>query len=69
MTTNVTLTETLIQDVNPHQCAELHGLGYNIHVIHRKDRSGGGVGLLVNKNYKTSFIDTSTYASFEHGVW
>lgn len=65
----ITLTETWVQDTNPHHCAELKGLGYNIHVSPRTNRPGGGIGLLVNKNYKVSSIDTPTYASFEHGMW
>ena len=39
---------------------------HNFHHIPRVTKTGGGVGILINKLYKTSIVNNHSYESFEH---
>ena len=65
--TILSLTETWLTDKeSPNFIKEITPSGYDLHHVPRFGRSGGGVGLLINKSFACKQLSTPTFHSFEH---
>lgn len=67
----LSMSETWIQEVNPHDKAQYNDLGFDIRIFPRKDRQGGGVGLIFKSHYSCELIEelTNTCESYEVATW
>ena len=65
------LTETWYSDEKPHQyeTSDFNQNGYNISVVNRKNRIGGGIALTYKNGIAVTELSNSFTHSFEFGIW
>ena len=63
------VTETWFQDTDVHLVSQIQDSGYKFLSVPRKDRTGGGLGLLYRTAFSVKSCDSGEHTSFEFAEW